>query len=106
MDIIQEYSQGDRLKTLFEYEEIILNYKRTGQLDRKRAISAYRDFIKKNPDYLFRVNLEATIRQNGVDITFLPDDQIVYNLNQQMLYLSEKSVLETYYNNKEIDKEQ
>ncbi len=100
MDINQAYQQADKLKTLAEHESIILNYLRNRWLDRHHAISVYRDFSAKNPDYLLRVQIEASVKGNGADVTALTDDQIVYNLNQQILYLSGRSLLEELCNGK------
>ncbi len=94
MDINQAYQQADKWKTLLEHEQIILTYKNTGRLDREHAISVYRDFSAKNPGYLACVQVEAAVKQNGIDVAVTSDDQIVYNLNRQVLYLSGRSLLE------------
>ena len=101
MDAFQAYQQADKWKTLLEHAQIIFTYQNTGKLDREHAISVYCDFSAKNPDYLVCVLAEAAIMQNGIELATASDDQIVYNLNQQVLYLSGKSLWEGLRNGKQ-----
>ncbi len=99
MDEFRAYQQADKSdkwKSLLEHEQIILTYCRTGILDRDHAISVYQNFSKKNVDYRVCVQMETSIKQNGLDITRASDDQIVFNLNQQMLFLAGRSILDEF----------
>ncbi len=98
MEIHSVYQQTDTWKTLIEHEQIILTYKNTGKLNREHALSVYRNFSIKHPGYMAQVAAETAILQNGIDLAFASDAQIVNNLNRQVLYLSGKSLLETLLN--------
>ncbi len=97
----QQLDKADKWKTLLEHELIILQYYKTGILDRDHAISVYQNFSAKNFDYRVCVQMETSIKQNSLDITMASNDQIIYNLNRQFLYLTGRSILEELRNGKQ-----
>ncbi len=100
MNEYEAYKLVDDVKTLAEHEAIILRYKRTGLLDRERAIQVYQEFCVKNPGYAAAVLAQTAVRHNGVDLAMASDDVIVGNLNQQIMYCGGKNLLEGLCNGK------
>ncbi len=88
------------VSNLVSHEAIILRYIKTGQLDRKHAIQVYRRFSEKNPGYTAAVQAQAPLWNSGIDLSTASDDVIVRNLNQQIIYLGGKNLLEGLYNGK------
>lgn len=88
----------DDAKTMAEHQNIIINYYKTGRLDRADAIKKYKDFNCSHPEYITVVNIEGAVFKNVSSIETLSDDDIVFNLDKQYRYLSGKSLLEVLQN--------
>lgn len=89
----KEIEQADDLKTALEHEQIILNYLKTGLIDREHAIKKYSDFNASHPTYYTMINLSGAVNQNIAPLNQLSDNDIVVNLNQQLIFLSGKNLL-------------
>lgn len=84
----------DDAKTMAEHQKIITEYRTTGRLDREDAIHKYAEFNHCHPEYITAVNLQGLIRHNMAPMQYLSNWDIVSNLNQQLLYLGGKNLLE------------
>lgn len=84
----------DDAKTMAEHQNIIINYYKTGRLDRADAIKKYKDFNNSHPEYKASVNIQGAIFHNVVPMENLSDFDVVRNLQLQLLHLGEKNLLE------------
>lgn len=92
----------DDATTIEEHTAILLRYRQTGYLDRSDAIKKYREFNDDHPEYYAPMKTAATlagtaVRIDNEDITL---EVIAGNLNQQLLYLTGKNLLEEWGRNK------
>ena len=88
----------DDIKTASEYELMILNYMKTGYLDRDEAIKKYVEFNANHPEYY--AGMEITAKASGAiaRIEEMPDNIIVKNLKSQFLYLTGRNIWEEIKN--------
>lgn len=95
-DGIDAKKAKDDATTIAEHSAILLHYKQTGYLDRDDAVRKYKEFNDNHREYCVAVTATAT--QTGtlvqIDDKRLPDEVIISNLNQQLLYLTGKNLLE------------
>lgn len=90
--------QMDDAKTAAEHEAIISNYLSTGYLNRDEAIKKYKDFNNDHPEYYFPMRVTTISAGTTALIDDVPDNIIVGNLNQQLIYLTGKNLLEDMKN--------
>lgn len=88
----------DDAKTIAEHYKIITEYRATGRLDREDAIRKYTEFNRSHPEYITAVNLQGAVFHNVAPMENLSDWDIVANLNQQLMYLGGKNLLEGLQN--------
>lgn len=98
MDFDHIAKQLDDEKTIAEHKKIILTYLRTGFLDKADAIKKYKDFNDKHKDYYAAVCIGGTIANNLTSIENMPPQAIIGNLNQQLVFLCGKNLLEEWNN--------
>ncbi len=94
-DTIDVKKTKDDVTTIAEHTAILRHYKQTGYLERRDAIKKYKEFNDNHPEYYLAMKAVAT--QNGTAVQIdedIPDEVIVGNLNQQLLYLTGKNLLE------------
>ena len=84
----------DDATTIAEYMAIIMRYMQTGWLDRDDAIKKYNDFNNDHPDYYISLRAATISAGTAAKIDEVSADVIVGNLNQQLLYLTGKNLLE------------
>lgn len=95
-DVISAKKTKDDATTALEHEAIILRFQQTGFLDREDAIKKYNEFNDNHPEYYMAMKAVAFQRGTAVKI----DDKdvrgevIIGNLNQQLLYITGKNMLE------------
>ena len=87
----------DNEKTILEHSIIITNYLETGYLDRNYAIQKYKEFNVKNPTYRIGVEFVCILEQTCRDIKELSDEEIVFNLNEQLIYIGGKSLIKGFF---------
>ncbi len=100
LDFVKQMNDIKKTKddaiTIAEHSAILLHYKQTGHLERSDAIKKYKEFNDNHPEYYLAMKTVAT--QNGtavqIDDKDIPDEVIIGNLNQQLLYLTGKNLLE------------
>lgn len=88
------YKQMDDVKTAAEHEAIILRYIETGYVDRDDAIKKYKDFNRNHPKYFQNMIAATTICGTSAPIDKLPNDMLIWNLNDQLYFLIGKNILE------------
>ena len=98
MDFDHTKKQLDDEKTIAEYERIILTYLRTGFLDEADAKKKYRKFNEDHPDYYAAVCIGGAMANNLTSIENKPPQVIISNLNQQLVFLCGKNLLEEWNN--------
>lgn len=95
-DMHKVKKEKDDAKTVAEHAEIILRYQKTGYLDRDDAIKKYKKFNDDHLDYY--VLMRAATASAGTAVYIederIPESVIVGNLNQQLLWLTGKNLLE------------
>ena len=95
-DSIDAKKAKDDATTIAEHSAILFHYKQTGYLDRSDAVRKYREFNDNHREYC--VAITAVANRNGtlvqIDDKDIPDGVIIDNLNQQLLYLTGKNLLE------------
>lgn len=86
----------DDATTIAEHSAILLHYRQTGYLDRDDAIRKYKEFNDSHREYYLAMT--ATANRSGtlvqIDGKDISDEIIIGNLNQQLLYLTGKNLLE------------
>ncbi len=97
LDFVKQMNDIKKTKddaiTIAEHSAILLHYKQTGHLERSDAIKKYKEFNDNHPEYYLAMKAVAT--QNGTAVQIdIPDEVIIGNLNQQLLYLTGKNLLE------------
>lgn len=95
MRVLQQTEKSiDIAKTIAEHEAIILNYLRTGQLNRKYAINKYTEFNLKHHEFCDGIGLCKLAGANVMPLERMPNGDIVNNLNAQLVYIGGKNLLE------------
>lgn len=84
----------DDLKTAAEHEAIILRFQQTGYLDRDDAIKKYKEFNDNHPEYYMAMSVATQAAGTAAYIGDVPDEVIVKNLKDQLLYLAGKKLSE------------
>lgn len=86
----------DDATTIAEHSAILLHYRQTGYLDRDDAVRKYKEFNDSHREYYLAMT--ATANRSGtlvqIDGKDISDEIIIGNLNQQLLYLTGKNLLE------------
>ena len=95
-DVISAKKTKDDATTIAEHSAILLHYKQTGCLDRDDAVRKYKEFNDSHREYYLAMT--ATANRSGtlvqIDGKDISDEIIIGNLNQQLLYLTGKNLLE------------
>lgn len=85
---------ADSAKTIAEHGAIILTFRQTGKLDRDDAITKYKEFNVKHPEYCAGVEASRLTGAHVIPLEEMSDGDIVANLNYQLMYIGEKNLLE------------
>lgn len=89
------FKDTDKEKTIAEHTLIILNYKKTGLLDRENAIAKFKDFNTKYPDYNISQTTVNIMKNTLIHIESATDDVIAGNLYSQLSWLVDSEYLKT-----------